>query len=747
MIQRLRIWGARHQSLWLLLLLFVSFRLLALLLFRPGGFIADASDIDFYYVWGQTTAMGYRVYDNLWTAYPPLFPAVMLTVFELSSRIPPWIEPRLIFHTLFGLVLLLFECGNLVLIYRLAGKLKQCQVAGNERLEGEPAARGAGNATTLDLWHPAVLYALLFPPVFTLLGWFEAMPLFFMLLGLDLLLSRSSPWPSSGWIGSAVVAALGFLTKLTPILLVPIAVRWLGSRLSVDAARREWFNRNSPGNLLRPVIYILVFAGVVIGVGYPFVRANPALALTSFQVQSIRPPWESVWALIDGYTSWGNVELDPRNLLGLSRGPYPSRVPWRLVSVAFVGIYLWLYTRRYDWARTRTPVAFAASSVILLFLYSKGWSPQFVVWILAFIVLLLPTWRGVWTAIALGAINFVEAYVFLLLLPDQVWILWATVLLRTVLLLLLLAEFLGQIWPRAVLGAQLRRWSTAATWLVLIAAALGGIASAPRAAQAYRDARWATLPCRETVSYLQSQSEWPNHRIVSEQMDVWRDFYPWLHTAYDIHVVDVYSPVDEPPAEVAAERLTELAADGEFWWVQMAGAETTSGGSVSSAAPFFARPDVHVLDERSLDACTVARVVQAAESAVHATVETAGGPILLKQMSTGTARSGTDLHLVLYWQAVAPVAESYTVFTQLLDESGTPVAQQDNLPVEGLAPTDTWQPGTLIRDPYRLSIPASAVPGTYQLWVGMYNGDGRRPVTLPDGTTEDHLALPVTVAE
>ena len=39
-------------------------------------------------------------YDNLWTAYPPLFPAVMLPLFELASRIPPWIEPRLFFHLL-----------------------------------------------------------------------------------------------------------------------------------------------------------------------------------------------------------------------------------------------------------------------------------------------------------------------------------------------------------------------------------------------------------------------------------------------------------------------------------------------------------------------------------------------------------------------------------------------------------------------------------------------------------------------
>jgi hypothetical protein len=81
------------------------------------------------------------------------------------------------------------------------------------------------------------------------------MPLFFMLLGLDLLLSPRR-W---GWIGSALAAGLGFLTKLTPALLVPIGVRWLGGKLSWPAVRHEWFNPKSPGNLLRATLYAAFF--------------------------------------------------------------------------------------------------------------------------------------------------------------------------------------------------------------------------------------------------------------------------------------------------------------------------------------------------------------------------------------------------------------------------------------------------------------------------------------------------------
>ena len=68
------------------------------------------------------------------------------------------------------------------------------------------------------------------------------------------------------------------------------------------------------------------------------------------------------------------------------------------------------------------------------------------------------------------------------------------------------------------------------------------------------------------------------------------------------------------------------------------------------------------------------------------------------------------------------------------------------MPVEGLAPTTTWQPGALIRDPYRLEMPAAAQPGAYRLLVGLYDAEGSRsPMALPDGTTTDHLSFPLQV--
>ena len=737
MLTRLRNAYQRHRGFILVLLLFVSFRMLAILVMRPGGFFADASDYDFYYAWGQLGAMGYRTFENLWSTYPPLFPTLMTPVFELSSRIPPWTDPRLFFHVLFGFWLLLFETGNLILIYRLAARLD------NERLDAETGTLSPPHPVTLSLppgLTAAILYALLFVPVYTLIGWFESMPLFFMLLGLELMFVGRT-W---GWIGSAVAAGLGFLTKFTPVLLVPIAIRWLGAKLSWRAAREEWFNRRSPGNLLRPTGYVTVFLGTVLSVGYWLTRNGTLeLALSSFKVNAMRPPWQSLWAIIDGYYGFGLVQADMRNLLALETRHWDSRLPWGWITLGFMLLYLWLYTRRYDWSRVRTPVAFSAVSIIWLFLYSKGWSPQFLLWILAFIVILTPDLLGVILAIALSLINFVEADIFLLLVPDQHWLLAATVGARTLLLILLTGIFLAQIWPGEKRRAQMRKVSGVLAWLVMLAALIGALVATPRVASAYQDRRLAEHPCREAIEYLGTQAGGPASIILTEELDVWRDFYPWLRQDYHIRVLDTYSPIDEPPADVLAGELDELLGPQEVFWV------TWQDESVAEAT-YFTRDDVYELDVQRLGACTVARVVRLNDEPL-ATVTTAGGPIQLLDVTIATGKDapkvGEELNLVLYWMADAPVEASYTVFTQLFDPEGKMVAQQDNLPVNGLAPTDTWTPGAVIRDPYRLSIPADAPPGGYELYLGLYDGQGRRTLTLPDGSTTDHLTITVEVGE
>ena len=589
-----------------------------------------------------------------------------------------------------------------------------------------------------------------------MLGWFEPIPLFFLLVGIELLMGYRY-----GWMGSAIAAALGFMIKLTPMLLLPVAVRWLGSRLSWQALRQEWFHRGKSGNLLKPVIYLLLFLSTVVAVGYPIVRANLDLAFSSFIVHSIRPPWQSIWALLDGYYGYGLVALDMRNLVGLETPLWVSSLPWSWLTVGFGLLYLWLYTRPYDWQKPKTLLGFMAISIIWLFLYSKGWSPQFLLWVLAFIVLLLPTLRGVVLAITLSLINFVESYLFLVLLPQERWILWATVITRTVLLLLLAMEFLGQIWPSLIRGRQLQQVSATLTWSVIVISLVGAVWSTPQVAHAYQNRRLADHPCRNTIPFLQAESVWPSQKLLTQQSQVWQFLYPWLRQTYNLHVVDGYSP-DDAFVETGLRNLDNLVENEEFWWVSQTDLpfDAKSPGEIESR--YFADKRVQLLDLHRFGPCTAQRAVHFTEDMQVGAVDVAGGPILLRATAMNLVNAstevvadsthdpvvekvGVDLHLVLYWQAATEVEESYTVFTQLFDAAGNLVAQQDNLPVQGLAPTNTWQPQRIIRDPYTLSLPVGYVPGRYMLHVGLYNQDGRRPLQFVDGSGGDHLVLSVEI--
>jgi 4-amino-4-deoxy-L-arabinose transferase-like glycosyltransferase len=86
---------------------------------------------------------------------------------------------------------------------------------------------------------------------------------------------------------------------------------------------------------------------------------------------------------------------------------------------------------------------------------------------------------------------------------------------------------------------------------------------------------------------------------------------------------------------------------------------------------------------------------------------------------------GDTLQLTLYWQAITPLGEGYTVFAHLLGEhnpatNGPLWAGHDGQPDGGHYPTSTWQPGQVILDVHPLSVPADTPPGEYRLEAGLY---------------------------
>ncbi len=101
------------------------------------------------------------------------------------------------------------------------------------------------------------------------------------------------------------------------------------------------------------------------------------------------------------------------------------------------------------------------------------------------------------------------------------------------------------------------------------------------------------------------------------------------------------------------------------------------------------------------------------------------------QADAGCEKEGTErlivhpaacnLHLTLYWRALALTDTAYTVFTHLLGPDGQIQAQKDNQPQSGGFPTVEWFPDDMIADEYTLTLSPNAPPGEYTLEVGMYH--------------------------
>lgn len=109
-----------------------------------------------------------------------------------------------------------------------------------------------------------------------------------------------------------------------------------------------------------------------------------------------------------------------------------------------------------------------------------------------------------------------------------------------------------------------------------------------------------------------------------------------------------------------------------------------------------------------------------------------------------TVPPGGIVRLDLVWQADIPIPERYKVFVHLLDENGRLVSQCDSEPMDGIRPTDSWQPGEWISDKYGLLLSSlwlpsetGLAPGEYEIAMGVYHSDtGERvPVCCPQGDT------------
>ncbi len=115
-------------------------------------------------------------------------------------------------------------------------------------------------------------------------------------------------------------------------------------------------------------------------------------------------------------------------------------------------------------------------------------------------------------------------------------------------------------------------------------------------------------------------------------------------------------------------------------------------------------------------------------------------------------KSGDVVPVSLYWKTEQMLQHDYTVAYFVADAAGSTVIQgADTQPSWGFAPTNSWQPYVPQWDNRALRLPANLAPGTYQIWLRLYQSDDNSvqlPVTGASvkDTTIGILPVHITVA-
>ena len=105
-------------------------------------------------------------------------------------------------------------------------------------------------------------------------------------------------------------------------------------------------------------------------------------------------------------------------------------------------------------------------------------------------------------------------------------------------------------------------------------------------------------------------------------------------------------------------------------------------------------------------------------------------------------RPGEDVRVTLYWLGSRHPDKDYKVFVHLRDLADQQmISQHDSDPVYGFTPMTRWEPGELMADEHLLPLSADTPPGTYQLWVGMYDPATGERLTRADAPGQDRLPI------
>jgi hypothetical protein len=294
-------------------------------------------------------------YFDFWSEYPPVFPFISKLIYGVAGgRDAPYV------HLLF-FILTLLDMLNLFLFSRIAEKISP--------------------ESTQKFQVGAYLVVLAIVPYS---GWYFE-PLVVTMILAALLWMVEGKHLRAGWM-----IGFGILTKMFPALLLPAAMKQFGWK--------------------RGLVTAGVALGLVVATYGSVWLASPDFTRASLQSQGAKGSWETVWALLDGNEDTGRLgplveRLEPAMAV-ISRHQPAVIPPWvTLLVFGTIGMAAFI---KFKPQNNLQVVSFTLLTFSLFFLWSPGWSPQWVLYFLPLIFLALPPRKALLMALSLIIINLVE---------------------------------------------------------------------------------------------------------------------------------------------------------------------------------------------------------------------------------------------------------------------------------------------------------------------------------------------------
>jgi len=400
-------------------LLFLIFRWMMLFWFQPAysefaqylyPFML-LSDPGYVGQYGLQPALPFIDY---WLEYPPVFPWIALGIYRINMGIfGTGGGGPTAFADAVSMFLSAVDLANMLLIYMIAKKVLNHRFA----------------------MRCTVGYALLFFPLVVSTCYFDSLVLCSMLLSLWAMINGKA-----ALAGGAV--GFGIMTKFIPGVMALVALKYLAKKPEPgDPYKKDW------GRLVHYFGAMVLTMGVLAST---FLIVRPDLLEMPLRVTLARPGWETFRAIVEGNYDVGHIGPSDTHLtsddycasisspyMAAVRGqkldnvrepirelfrlriasrftdncdyipPPQDSLKWPLLIV--IGA-IYLIAVLFSPVEP-SPLNYAAVTCITVatgFVYSSGWSPQFIIYMLPLIMLSLWPRVNLFFAVALSVVNFME---------------------------------------------------------------------------------------------------------------------------------------------------------------------------------------------------------------------------------------------------------------------------------------------------------------------------------------------------